>query len=890
MTSRKNKGSASRKAELEKRQNQRLEKRNVHLVTAPRSTISLDIKPKVGPNERDEDAAVYNKDYRLKLANELQIEAARVNESLELTYQGKFDDAIERLRDIPRSSPFADWRLFVRGLHSYYTGDIETARQNWNRLDGDHRPARIASTLLHAEFDQPLAGELPTPSLVQINHAKALRFRKEAVVAAETIAKVRHRDTEITFSISQVAMLANFFNGYRKLDNEFVSNVGRACVELALAQGDMDVFDRVIKIVPGPSSDPKWNRTRLVYALSFEDAQDDIEEASKAYINHDLPRLTHLPEQVRDALACKIYLLCAEEARSSDDGESKFSFSFSDSVPDFDRIDGLLRKAIQKCPTYLPAHEKLISSLESQVDDNDVSDAEEEELEREIIVAKEDLVRYIPSEVETSLELIDFYLDEDQLDKANALVQNLSGQRLEDPLAKALPWKLKLREAMRLSRRKSDLELANRALDEAESLWPTWLNRNWLAFLRAGLALRSGDRARFSQLTMAAREEQKCSDFVFDVMTFAALQQLNIPSSELKPFRAGVEGQLEKASKIGLADLFSLGSFFWDLVRTGLKHKGYRLQASKLGRAFADQIKSYDNKSLSATQIDAFSWGAHHQFWPLGNDYLPTPSIKRLALQEPRLAAAVLEWLVESDRFPDYLMIDYQPMVTLVKEAARNEKDPFYRYQFDHIADVASEIIAEAKAEDADRKSFGSSRYDEYDDDEYDDDDDDEGDDEGDDAICDCPNCRAKRARMSGLVDDDDDDDDEDGQGKVSLRDLPLIMNKVTSKLGFKGVAELKNITELQNKKASPEQFIKKIGSLFFKYGLSMQDTIDFFVATQQVDLSNGGFSNAAYPDEENVSKPIAGLTAEERKADRKQREKELEKKKREVSQSRSRR
>ena len=69
-----------------------------------------------------------------------------------------------------------------------------------------------------------------------------------------------------------------------------------------------------------------------------------------------------------------------------------------------------------------------------------------------------------------------------------------------------------------------------------------------------------------------------------------------------------------------------------------------------------------------------------------------------------------------------------------------------------------------------------------------------------------------------------------------------------------------------------------------------MKDTIDFIMATQQIDLSNRGFSNAAYPDEEIVSQPIAGLTAEERKADRKQREKELEKKKREASQSRSRR
>ena len=889
MASRKNRGTTSRKADLAKRQSQRLEKRGGPTPTAPRLASSLEIKPKVSESERVEDAAVFNKEFRCKLSEELQNEALKVGEALELTYKGNFEESLDKLKDIARGSPFADWRLFVRGLHAFYGGELETARQNWTRLDRARRPARIACALLLADTDQPLDGEIPSFPASLVEHAKTLRLRKDAVAAATAIAKVKHRKPDTTFSVSQVAMLSNFSDAYRKLDQEFVASIGQACVGLAINQGDLEVFDRLAKMVPGLPSDPKWNRTRLLYSLDFEGAHELVKKASLAYIDRDLPLLTHLPQQLRDALACKIYLILAEVEQRLEDN-SGFSFSFRESNFDVKRLDDLLRKAIQRYPAYRVAHKKLIDSLESQLESNRLSKEAEQKLEQQLVVAQEDFVRAIPDEVETALELIDFYLENDELEKAAALVQNLSSQRLEDPLARALPWKLRLREAMRLSRRKTDLVLANKALDEAESIWPAWLNRNWLPFLRAGLALRSGDQAKFEELTSTARNEQKTSDFVGDVMTFAALQQMNIPGPELKPFRNGIERYVENASKIKLPDLFGVGSFFWDLVRTGLKHKGYRMQASKFGRAFADQIKSYNNSNLNATQIDAFSWGSHHRFWPLGNDYLPSPSIKKLAMKEPRMAAVVLDWLLETDSFPDYRMIDYQPLITLAKEAARTEKDAFYRYQFDKAADEANHIIAEAKAEDERRKSYGS-QYD-YED-EFDDDDDDweDDDDEWFDDGCTCPDCRAKRARSSSLLDDDDDDDDDDDEEVV--RRLPFIITKVIGKLGTEGLVEFNRIQKDYLRNPDPEEFLKSLGKLFPKHGLSMMDAMAFVMEFPNLDQKQSRILANAFEQElesELVgSKPAAVLTAAERKAARQEREKELERKKREASQRKSR-
>jgi len=879
-TKQKNKGKANR-ADLAKRQSQRLERRLDPAAAAAAS--SLEIRPIVGPSERIEDAAVFNRDQRSKLAEEMQLEAAKVNESLELTHLGQFENALAKLKDIARSSPFSDWRLFVRGLHAFYEGDFETARQNWIKLEATRRPARIASTLLLAETGQPLSDAITSAQKDLVEHAQTLRLRKHVVTAAEAIAKVRHRDPEVTFSVSQFAMLSNFVSSFRKLDPEFVSRVGQACVGLSIKQGDMDVFDRLKKLVPGPADDPNWNRTQSMYMIDFEDAEELMLKASRAYIEQDLPKLSGMPDPLKNALSSQIYLrLAAAEGERLDD-ESSFGFSFGPSTVDYKGVHSLLRQAIKCYPTYRLPHEKLIASLKKEYDRNDRSrngtKGAATRLEKEILAAKEAMVRALPDEVEISLELIDLYLDEDELEKANALVKNLSGQRLEDPLAKALPWKLKLKEAMRLSRRKADLAMASKALDEAELLWPVWLHKNWLPFLKAGLALRGGDQANFEKLTNEAKESQKTSPLVGNLMAFAALQQMNIPGPDLKIFRTGVEPQLEKADALELSDLFSIGSFFWDLARTGFNHKGYRMQASKVGKAFVNKLKTFTKEDLSPVQLDAYSWGAHHKFWPSGNEPLPNPELLHRALKEPRLAAAILGWLNELSRIPRTRIKDYVPLIAITKEAARTEKDAFYRYQFDKVSDGFNAIFQEQNAQEERRGSYGSTFNDDDDDDEDDyDDDDDEYDveeledafgpvDDSDEELCDCSDCRADRARAAKLF-------------EKELRTQPKAIADVFAKLGPDGIAKLNQFIE-QNK--PPEEFLKAIGKLFPNYDISPNEMIEFvMLMTNRGDAFDEDSSSGTDPDAIAVEQSI-----DELKAARKRREKELERKNREASRSR---
>ena len=252
-------------------------------------------------------------------------------------------------------------------------------------------------------------------------------------------------------------------------------------------------------------------------------------------------------------------------------------------------------------------------------------------------------------------------------------------------------------------------------------------------------------------------------------------------------------------------------------------------------------------------------------------------------------------------------MIDYEPLIALVKEAARTEKDAFYRYMFDKAADGANNIISEANAEEEQRRSFDDDDDDDdYEDDDYEDEDDEDDEDDLEDSIdddgrCNCPKCRAKRAKTSdayieaGVEEVDENDveygwDEDDADEKI--RRLPPVLAKVFSRLGPNGMADLLQVTGTNDAKRSPEKLIHSIGKLFTNYGLSKVEAIEFVIAFQEFDdkefiASVGGDE---VQDAETGSQALPTMTAEELKAARKQREKDLEKKKREANKSRSRR
>src|SRR5262249_49546036 len=58
---------------------------------------------------------------------------------------GRDDDARTALQAIGLGSPFLEWKLLLRGLLAYWTGDDARALDNWQRLDASRLPGRLAA-------------------------------------------------------------------------------------------------------------------------------------------------------------------------------------------------------------------------------------------------------------------------------------------------------------------------------------------------------------------------------------------------------------------------------------------------------------------------------------------------------------------------------------------------------------------------------------------------------------------------------------------------------------------------------------------------------------------------------------------------------------------------
>lgn len=674
MDSKKSKAKLHQKRQLEKRRRQLEERKRGFDHFARRVTAVLDRKPEPRGGELLEDRAVFSASSRSQLSPELSQEAESVADALQHVAHGEYALATEKLAGIGRKSLFSDWRLFVRGLIAFYQEELDVARQNWQRLDRSRRPARIASVLLRVDGDQGLEGDLEPPNQAVVELAKELVHRPGLVESARKIAALTPPKKRQYFSESQAAMLLEFRDSFRRADPEFVERFSQACVRAAIANDDPDAGAQLCTRIDGPPYDPNWSLSWFTEFLKFNDLMEEVADVRETFVDDELEKIDCVSAEVKAALSSE---MCVEVAEYVSRNEQKYSFFRTVSLSPFE--EEMLQTAIRLYPRNRRAYDLLLDKYRVILSYDVLRTAERTKLHREQVRLQERLVKTFPDDVETSLALIDYYLGEEEFAKATALVNKLSGQRHNDPLVKALPWKLKLREAFVRSRRKSTLPAVRSSLDEAEALWPKWLDKRWLAYLRAALEMRIGNRPRFEQLIDESTTCFHLSPLAAEVMTFAALQQMNLPGPELKSFREALGGRIATSNDLTDTELCEVGAFFWDLLRTGMSHKAYRLQAGRLGKYFVQRLASHPSILQQPNVSDAILWAAEHDFFPGGARRDIPDNVVDLAKTDPRVAAAILETLMNNRIV---LSPRFDAQVSNLQRAALTESDPFYRQMY----------------------------------------------------------------------------------------------------------------------------------------------------------------------------------------------------------------
>ena len=701
MCARKQSDQKRRQAELARRRKNRLRNPEGWQPRSPAEAEVLDLAPIASPDEPGEDRALFDPAARHALSADLQAELALVLEAFDLCARGEPHAALDRLAAISRKSPYADWRLFIRGLVPFQRGDRAAAREAWHRLEAGRRPARIATTLDRAWDAAAVEAAAPADGTSGVEAAAVSLMRRASLwTAAREIAAVRHRDGERTFSASQAALAIRLEKHYRPLDPDFVSEFSAACRALAFPQSDDEPLLALCRSTAGPADDPRNTRLQLLHHQRFVDADEEVRQGAREYVDRDLPGLTHLPEPLRAALASVTLERAASSLLDREDG------FLLDLTPQEERVcQRLLCESLQRYPRNRRAHETLIDLLATLAEEDDSRG----DAGRALIDAKLTFVGLFPDQYQHVRDLIDRFIAAGEFARAEPLVKSLTDQRTGDMGSKATPWRFELLRASSRAAAEDSLPDARGALEAAIAAWPNWMPRRWIPFLEAALLLREGNEAGVAAALDAGRRESP-DDLTSDMMLHEALVRLKCPAARIEPIRMRIQHAAKNvAIDSPIAPLAHVACFFMELERCGIPLDGEDHPAFAIGRAFSRRLGldgTWTLGSLFGGVSDlpvndpgfwaAFRWLATHDFFGTVNPKREPKGIARLADNQPRAAAEVLEWLTRTA--PSSLTTrKAEKRLTLVEKFIATEQNPATAQRLRGIVTAARMAIEAAK-------------------------------------------------------------------------------------------------------------------------------------------------------------------------------------------------
>jgi tetratricopeptide (TPR) repeat protein len=350
------------------------------------------------------DAAVVDPEHAPPTLPELKEGGRRVRDALEAIEAGDEARAFEGLRAIPRGSPFAEWRLFARGLAAYYRRDDDEARANWDRLDRKRRPARIAACLA------TLAGWASGPGA----DFAVLELRVFGEPVLTDLEQVRDALARQAWDVV-LPRLGTLRGRLRRIDPALPGRLTTIVYATILAAGKSmsyaecrRIVGKLTQVLEAPALDPRWNR---LWSLLWEMGGDPAEAESfwQKYI-HDLEHVEALvPDERRLAQA----LVWKHIARLVDDDEpDPFGFPFGHPARTRTgagqnvRVIQCLEESLRLCPTHKPTYTQLFRTY-----------VEWEEPEKAEATARRLLERF-PDDEETLRFLVHRALDRDEAQEA----------------------------------------------------------------------------------------------------------------------------------------------------------------------------------------------------------------------------------------------------------------------------------------------------------------------------------------------------------------------------------------------------------------------------------------------------------------------------------------
>jgi tetratricopeptide (TPR) repeat protein len=231
--------------------------------------------------------------------------AATIGKALTALEAGDEARATAFLRDIPRASPFADWKYFVRGLAAYYRDDAAEMEANWSRLDPGRCAARIAAPLKTLVDRAAVAADDPQ---VAVTVARL----GSRVLGGPVLDRLQKLQDCVLAGRWREAMKALRASGpmFREVDDALPERLAMVLYAMVVRKGDPAILRDLATVAEPPAIDPRWNRGLAMAWERYEEEEyggNEAERHWRAYLE-DLARLECLSPTERTLAQALVWL------------------------------------------------------------------------------------------------------------------------------------------------------------------------------------------------------------------------------------------------------------------------------------------------------------------------------------------------------------------------------------------------------------------------------------------------------------------------------------------------------------------------------------------------------------------------------------------------------
>ncbi|MDR3638170.1 MAG: hypothetical protein P4L84_30480 [Isosphaeraceae bacterium] len=435
------------------------------------------------------DQAVLHPELALEAPADVREGAAAVRQALEALQAGDESRGLDTLRDVSRNSPFADWKLFARGLAAHHRGDAAEARANWDRLDPERTAARVAHALSALGGMEGATGAINLeilekqcfgdPILEPLGQLRELVADGQWDEALRRITPLRLRLRRIDPKLAEWLARALY------------DEVLRDAVELPEFEA-MSLIKDFMRISEPLPIDPHWHRFQALLWQGPHGALDEAEDLWRKYAE-DLKSLPILPPEER-TLAQALVLahvgaMYVDAADDADAPPSPFArpSPFAPPPADFqyerDRAVACLEESLRLAPDRRETYHTLLDAYEGW---NQPEDA--------IAVGHRLLARF-PDDVDALESFTAYHLGRGEPAQALDYIQRSRALKPLDPTYAQEEWSARaiLSRHLGLAGR---IEEARAELDRAERACPEWSRKPGFTARHVALELKAGEPER----------------------------------------------------------------------------------------------------------------------------------------------------------------------------------------------------------------------------------------------------------------------------------------------------------------------------------------------------------------------------------------------------------